>query len=361
MNVPAWQFGRFGLENLELTTLDQHPLAAHELRLRMLASSINYRDVLMIEGKYNPRLQLPLVPLSDGVGEVIETGAEVTAFSQGERVIPLFTQKWTKGDPTREDISVHTLGGPLDGTLSQELVVPEYAVVHVPQSISNVVAATLPCAGLTAWSALVEHGEISDDSRILIEGTGGVSLFALQIAKILGAEVFAISSTDEKCDLLRNLGADETHNYVAEPNWGKAAHRWSQGGVDLVVEVGGAKTLPQALAAVRPGGRITLIGILSGGQEKIDLVSILMNQIRIQGVFVGHRTGFEEFVRFVAQSRLEPVIQKVFPFAQASDALAYVKASRHVGKVVIDHKPQQAGEERTSHAGIAPEGQKKAP
>lgn len=338
MAFSAWQLtGAFGLNHLEQCSRPRVELSRQDVRLRMRASSLNYRDILMVEGKYNPKLALPFVPLSDGVGEVIEIGAEVVDFAVGDRVIPLFTQHWMQGDPTREDIAQHTLGGPLDGTLTEEFVAPDHAVVRIPNDLSNETAATLPCAGLTAWSALVEHGDICDDSRVLIEGTGGVSLFALQIAKALGAHVFAISSSDDKCAKLAALGADETHNYNKDPNWGKAARKWSGRGVDLVVDIGGAKTFPQALAAVRPGGRVALIGVLSGTKDEFDLIPILMNQIRVQGVFVGHRAGLEAFVRFVDRTAIEPVIDRRFAFSEAKTAFEHVQAARHIGKVVIEH------------------------
>ncbi len=340
MVARAWELsGSFGLENLKLTSRAPRALAAGEVRLRMLASALNYRDVLMIAGIYNPRLALPLIPLSDGVGEVVEVGSEVDDFSVGDRVLPLFTQRWFSGDPTREDIARQTLGGPLDGTLTQEFVVSAESVVRAPGRLEPPAAATLPCAGLTAWSALVEHGEITDDSKVLIEGTGGVALFALQIAKGLGAEVFAITSSDEKRELLQTLGADATHNYRNDPAWGKAARAWSDGkGVDVVVDVGGAQTIPEALASVRPGGRIALIGNLSGSKNKFDLIPILMNQIRVQGVFVGHKKGLQAFCRFVERSTLEPVIDRTFTFDEAPTAFAHLEAAQHIGKLVIDHR-----------------------
>jgi len=327
--------GGFGLDRLTLTQQPDLVAGPGEVVLAMRAASLNYRDLLMIEGNYNPRQPLPLVPLSDGVGEVVAVGAGVTRVRVGERVAPIFAQAWLAGQPTRAHLRT-TLGGPLPGVLAEQLRVAAESVVRVPDHLSDVEAATLPCAALTAWSALITQGHLQPGDSVLVQGTGGVSLFALQFAVLAGARVLVTSSDDDKLAKARTLGAAETVNYRTTKDWGRRAREWTGGeGVDHVVEVGGAGTLAQSLVAVRPGGHIALIGILGGSSTDVSLLPILMQNVRVQGVIVGHREGFEAMNRAVASAGLRPVVDKVLPWTEAREALEYLRSGKHFGKVCL--------------------------
>jgi NADPH:quinone reductase-like Zn-dependent oxidoreductase len=324
----------FGLDHLTLGERPDVEPGPGQVLLGMRAMSLNYRDGLMAAGTYDPRQPLPLVPLSDGVGRVLAVGPGVQRVKVGDRVCPIFAQRWLAGRPDRDALR-STLGGPLDGTLRERMVLSEEGVVAVPEHLSDAEAATLPCAGVTAWTALVTEGGVTAGQTVLVLGTGGVSVFALQLAKLLGARAVATTSSDEKAEHLRALGADEVVNYRAVPEWGKAIGR-ATGGVDLVLEVGGAGTLPQSLLAVRPGGTIALLGNLAGGTAQgLDLFRIFMRAVRVQGILVGHRQSFEALCRAVAVHRLQPVVDRVFPFGEAAAAFAHLKSGAHFGKVCI--------------------------
>ncbi len=326
---------RFGLENVTLAARSKPTAEPGQVVLRMLAASLNYRDLLMILGQYNPNQPLPLIPFSDGVGQVVSVGPGVERVQVGDRVAPIFAQNWICGRPTIETLR-STLGGPLDGTLTEYLALEESGVVHVPQHLSDEEAATLPCAGVTAWNALVTHGGVQPGDTVLVQGTGGVSIFALQFAVLLGARVIVTSSSDEKLERARALGAWETINYRSLPDWGREARRLADDrGVDLVVEVGGAGTLARSLAAVRPGGRISLIGVLAGGMADINIIPILMRQIRVQGVLVGHRESFEEMNRAIEVHQLRPAVSRIFPLDETRAALKHLAAGEHFGKIAI--------------------------
>ncbi len=332
--MKAWQLTRLGVDGLELVDAEVAPLGPRDVRLKMLACSLNYRDLLMVRGEYDPRLRLPLVPLSDGVGEVTEVGREVSRVAVGDRVAGCFAPRWIAGPPRRSRIRA-TRGGPLPGMLATEHVCDAEGVVRVPSFLSDEQAATLPCAALTAWSALVTHGRIHAGQTVLVQGTGGVSLFALQFAMMHGARVIVTSGSDAKLERVRAMGAAVTINYAKDPRWGKTAAAHTDEGVDCIVEVGGAGTLDQSLRAIRPGGIIAMIGVLGGVAPKVALTKILMNQIRIQGVLVGHRTGFEEMNAAIEAQRIEPVVDRVFSFEDAPAALRYLESGAHFGKVVV--------------------------
>jgi len=326
---------RFGLENVTLATRSKPIAEPGRVVLRMLAASLNYRDLLMVLGQYNPKQPLPLIPCSDGVGEVVSVGQGVERVRVGDRVAPIFAQDWISGRP-RIEVLRSTLGGPLDGTLTEYLALKESGVVRVPQHLSDDEAATLPCAGLTAWNALVTHGGVKAGDTVLVQGTGGVSIFALQFAVLLGARVIVTSSSDEKLERARSLGAWKTINYRSLPDWGREAWKLADDrGVDLVVEVGGAGTLAHSLAAVRPGGQISLIGVLAGGMSEINIVPILMGQIRVQGVLVGHRENFETMNRAIEVHHLRPAVSRVFPLDDTRAALTHLAAGEHFGKIAI--------------------------
>ncbi|MCA9596992.1 MAG: NAD(P)-dependent alcohol dehydrogenase [Myxococcales bacterium] len=328
--------GSFGLENLALVERPDPAPGPGQILLGMTAASLNFRDLLMVRGMYNPRQPLPLIPASDGVGRVEAVGAGVTRVRVGDRVCPIFAQGWLAGEPAREKLRT-TLGGPLDGTLAQKMVVSEESVVSVPEHLSDAEAATLPCAAVTAWSALVTEGRLAAGETVLTLGTGGVSVFALQLAKLFGARVIITSSSDEKLARARELGADETLNYKTTAEWGKAAKDLTGGrGVDQVIEVGGAGTLQNSLRAVRPGGTVSVIGVLSGPTTDVNLLPVLMQNVRLQGVIVGHRESFEAMNRAISQAKLRPVVDKVFPLSDAKAAFEHMGRGDHFGKICID-------------------------
>ncbi len=334
--VKVWEVrNRFGLDFLELAERSIDPPGAGEVRVALRAASLNYRDLMMIRGQYDPRIPLPFVPASDGVGEVTEIGAGVSRVHVGDRVACIFSPTWISGDPEREYIR-QGLGGRRDGTLARAINVPAEGLVHVPEHLSDVEAASLPCAAVTAWTALTRLASLTAGDILLVQGTGGVSIFALQFARLLGARVIATSSSDDKRKRLSELGAWATINYRVDPVWGKTALELTGGrGVDQVIEVGGAQTLSQSLKAIRPGGTISLIGVLSGSSGELGLTQILMRQIRVQGVVVGNRTDFENMNRAIAAHELRPLVDRVFPFEEVPKALDYLKSGAHFGKVCI--------------------------
>jgi NADPH:quinone reductase-like Zn-dependent oxidoreductase len=327
--------GQFGLEHLVLAERPEPRPGPGQILLRMRAVSLNYRDLLTVRGEYNPNQPLPLVPCSDGAGEVVAVGEGVSRFRAGDRAVPIFAASWIAGEPTRDKLR-STLGGPLDGTLCERMVVSEQSAVRPPEHLSDEEAACLPCAGLTAWSALVTHGAIRAGDTVVVQGTGGVSVFALQFAALAGARVIVTSSSDEKLERARTLGAWHGINYRQEPRWERRVRELTGGvGADHVVEVGGAQTLAQSLSAVRSGGRISLIGILSGHVADLNINPILMRQVRVQGIFVGDREGFEAMNRAIEQHRLHPVVDRVFPFEQAREAFEVLAGGGHFGKLSI--------------------------
>jgi NADPH:quinone reductase-like Zn-dependent oxidoreductase len=327
--------GGFGVDNLRLVERPEPSAGPGQVVVAMRAASLNYRDLLMVRGLYNPRQPLPLIPCSDGVGEVVAVGEGVSRVGVGDRVATVFSQTWIAGPPTADKLR-GTLGGPLDGTLAERMVLSAEGVVPVPDHLSDVEAAALPCAAVTAWSALVEQGSVTAGDVVLVQGTGGVSTFALQIARLLGARVIVTSSSDAKLARVRELGAWQTINYLEEPAWGAAARRMTGGrGVDHVVEVGGAGTLEQSLKAVRVGGQVSVIGVLSGAVSELNVIPVLMQQIRLQGILVGSRESFERMNRTLASAEARPVVDRVFPLADTAEALARMGSAQHVGKICV--------------------------
>lgn len=327
--------GAFGLDHLVAVERPDPRPGPGEVLLAMRAASLNYRDLLTVQGKYNPKQPLPLVPCSDGVGEVIELGAGVTRFQVGDRAVPVFAQRWLGGEPTRERLR-STLGGPLDGTLAEQMVVPAEAAVHPPDHLSDEEAATLPCAVLTAWSAVMVEGRTSAGDTVVVQGTGGVSLSALQFARLAGARAIVTSSSDEKLARARELGAWETINYRTTPEWGRRVKELTgDRGADLVVEVGGAQTLAQSVRAVRFGGTIALIGNLSGNSTEVNIVPLFMQRVRLQGILVGDRDTFEAMNRAIAANRLRPVVDRAFPWQEARQAFEHLASGQHFGKVCV--------------------------
>ena len=309
-----------------------------QVLLRMKAASLNYRDLVVpVRGYGSHTGTLPLIPVSDGVGEVVEAGSGVTRVRAGDRVCPLFAQAWISGEPTPERLA-RSLGGPVDGTMAEYMVLPAEGVAKVPAHLTHEQAASLPCAALTAWSAVVTHDKLGPGSRVLVQGTGGVALFALQFAKLRGAHVTLISSSDEKIARAKALGADAAINYVKTPEWYKATREITGNlGYDHIVELGGEKTLQQSLRCIRPGGTLSMIGVLSGGMLSAPLGLVVTRQVRLQGITVGSRDGFEAMLRAIDQHRLAPVTDRVFAFEELKEAMAHLKSGAHFGKVCIRH------------------------
>lgn len=328
--------GSFGMDNLVMVERPDPAPGPGQVVVRMKSVSLNYRDLLTVRGHYNPKQPLPLVPCSDGVGEIAAVGDGVTRVGVGDRVATIFSQSWIGGAPSAAKLK-DTLGGPIDGTLSELMVLDAEGVVAVPDHLTDVEAATLPCAALTAWSALAEQGSVRAGDTVLVQGSGGVSVFGLQFARALGARVIATSSSDEKLDRFRSMGAWATVNYVEDPRWGKTVRKLTGGrGVDHVVEVGGAGTLEQSLRAVAVGGTISVIGVLSGVASEINIIPVLMQHVRLQGILVGSREGFERMNRAVATHEIRPVVDRVFQFPEAAQALELMASGGHFGKICVE-------------------------
>jgi NADPH:quinone reductase-like Zn-dependent oxidoreductase len=328
----------WSVDNLKLADRPEPNAGPGQVRLKMLASALNYRDLLVPQRGYGSRMKpLPLIMLSDGVGCVDQVGEGVDSLRLGERVCPLFFQSWLSGEPDNARLGM-SLGCEMDGTMAQYMVLPANGVALVPAHLDHNEVATLPTAGVTAWRAIVTEGRVKPGDTVLIQGTGGVSLFALQFAKMLGARVICTSSSDEKLLRARTLGADETINYLSTPEWGKTARTIADGiGVDHVVEVGGQRTLPQSLRAVRPGGTISMIGVLAGSQLDISLGLIVTRHIRLQGITVGSGDDFRTMVRAISQQGMRPVVDRVYGFEQLHQALQHLASGKHFGKICIAH------------------------
>ena len=323
----------FGIDNLSCEGVPEPKPGPGEILVKMRAWSLNYRDLLVVRGVYAPKLKFPFQILSDGVGEVVETGEDVSRVQVGERVAGAFMQKWVEG-PLDEGKAKSALGGNIAGLAAEYVVLDAEGVVHVPQHLTDEEAATLPCAAVTAWNALVASGRLAAGDTVLVQGTGGVSLFALQFAHMMGARVIVTSSSDSKLERALQLGASDGINYRTTPEWDSATRALTAGrGVDHVVEVGGAGTLPKSLNAVRFGGNISLIGVLTGGE--VNPIPILMKGVAVQGIFVGSREMFEAMNRAIDFNGLKPVVDRVFPFAELPDALRHMESGAHFGKIVI--------------------------
>lgn len=325
---------QFGIENLKLAERETPKPGPYEVLVRLVAASLNYRDLMVAEGQYNPRLALPMVPLSDGVGIVESAGPQVTRVKIGDRVAGAFMQTWIDGGPDREK-AASALGGSIDGILSEFRIFHEQGLVKVPAHLSDEEAATLPCTGVTAWHALFEAETAKAGDTVLIQGTGGVAMFALQFANSAGLHSIVISSSDQKLERARQLGALEGINYRKEPDWGTAVTKLVPGGVDYVIELGGAQTIPHSLKAVRMGGMIAMIGALSGAEASVSPVPILMRSIRVQGIYVGSRVMFERMNRAIVLHKIKPIVDRVFPWLDVKAAMKYMKEQKHVGKVCL--------------------------
>jgi NADPH:quinone reductase-like Zn-dependent oxidoreductase len=330
------ELNEFGIDNLQLAERDMPSPATGEVVVKFHAFSLNYRDLMVVRGEYNPRARFPLVPLSDGAGEIAAVGEGVTKWKVGDRVCPNFAQGWIEGETSAEKARTALgAGGAVSGIAAEFAKFDEQGVVKIPGNLSFEEAATLPCAAVTAWNALAVSGKLKAGETVLTLGTGGVSIFALQFAKLFGAKVIATSSSDEKLEKVKALGADETINYREREDWDRAVFELTgKMGVDHVVEVGGAGTLGRSLRAVRHAGHVAVIGVLSQGVE-FDPTPVLMKGIRMQGIFVGSREMFADMNLAIEENNLRPVIDKVFEFGELRDALRYMESGAHFGKVVV--------------------------
>lgn len=328
-----------GSGGLNLQRRPEAPLGPRDVRVRIRAVALNHRDLMLLDGRAGPA-ERELVPASDAAGEVVGLGAEVTSLRVGDRVISSFFPDWLSG-PADAQLTARALGGTLDGVLAEQVVLPESAWIPMPAHLSFVEAATLSCAGVTAWHALFGLEPLLPGAAVAVLGTGGVSIWALQLAKAAGLRVAVTSAHEDKLRRARGLGADATVNYREVRDWGAALQQWTGGrGVDRVLDVGGSDTLAQSIVALRHGGSVAVIGRLSGNQPaRFDPAELFIGNKRLTGLMVGSRAMACELVRFVEQQQLRPVIDRVFAFGQAPAAFDYLAGGSHFGKVVIELQP----------------------
>ena len=336
--MKAYEIQEFGIDNLRRVDREEPKPGKGDVLVKLHAASLNYRDLMIVEGTYNPRMKLPAVPLSDGAGEVTAVGEGVTKWKLGDRVMPNFAQGWLDGKATEEKRRTSLGAGAYwDGVLREFATFGEDGLVKVPDHLSFEEAATLPCAALTAWHALAISGQLKAGETVLTLGTGGVSIFALQLAKLSGARVISTTGNEGKVGRLKELGADEVINYQERDDWDAAVlELTNKRGVDHVVEVGGSGTLARSLNAVRFGGHVAMIGALTSSGS-FDPIKLFMKSTRLQGVFVGSRKMFEQMTAALEIAKVHPVVDRVFSFDEVGDAMHYQKSGAHFGKVVIKY------------------------
>ncbi|MBC7978698.1 MAG: NAD(P)-dependent alcohol dehydrogenase [Myxococcales bacterium] len=324
---------RDGFDALTLVDRPSRPLGPTDLRVRVRAVSLNFRDLNVARGAR--KRKAPVVPASDGAGEVIEIGAAVTRHAVGDRVAASFFPTWQSGDLS-DYHHAHALGGGQDGMLAEEVVLPESAWIRLPSRLSFEAGATLPCAGVTAYHALFEAAHLRAGDTVVLQGTGGVSMFGLQLAKANGARVIVTSSNAAKRDRALALGADHVIDYTTDATWGETARAWTGGrGADIVIEVGGPGTFDQSVAALRYGGTMSILGVLTGTRGEISTYGVFHKALRVAGVYVGSVAMFEGLVRALEANQIDPIIDRTFGFAEAKEAYAHLASAAHFGKVVI--------------------------
>ena len=337
--MKVWELSGFGLPNLRMVDREIPKPADHEVLVRVSAVSLNLRDKLLADGTYNPDLEFPMIQASDAVGIVVETGRAVTRVQRGDRVLTNFATRWLDGPPRTVE-STYTLGNLISGALAEYIVVSEQIAVKAPAYLTDMEAATLPCAAVTAWYALVEKAKVRAGQTVVVQGTGGVSLFALQIAAALGAQVIVTSSSDEKIERAKRLGAAQSINYVQQPDWDEALLKLTSGeGADVVVEVVGGYNLARSLHAARVGGYVALIGFMDGVEAQIPLLPFVLKQVTLGALTVGPRSAFEAMLHAFEGWELHPVIDGVYSFPDALDAYRHLYRGAF-GKVVIGIEPQ---------------------
>ena len=323
-----------GVQSLKLVNLPDPAPGPGEVVIAVRACSLNYRDSLLLKGGYPRNRTYPVIPLSDGAGEVVAIGAGVTRFQVGDRVAANFMRDWISG-PINERALLSSLGGGIDGMLAERVCLPETSVVAIPTHLSWEEASTLPCAALTAWNALTSANTKAGDT-VLVLGTGGVSIFALQLARAFGARVIATSGSDDKAAKAKALGADAVINYRQNPEWHGEVRKLTGGaGVDLVLEVGGPGTFERSIKSTRVGGTIALIGLLEAGTEPPNIIPLLLNAQKVHGIYVGSVAMFEAMNRAITVNQIRPVIDRIFPFAEARQAYEHLISQKHLGKIVI--------------------------
>ncbi len=324
----------YGFDALSAVERPEPVPGAGEVVIRMRAASLNYRDLQIVRGEYGD-LSLPVIPASDGAGDIVAIGAEVTAFQVGDRVSPIMVPDWLAGAPAAQN-SRKRLGSALDGVLAEYVRVPERSLVKLARHMTYLEAATLPVAGVTAWEALFVRGRLQPGETVVVQGTGGVSIFALQLAHAAGARVIVTSSSDEKIARACALGASDGINYRSTPEWHEQVLRLTDGrGADHVIDVVGGKNLARSIAASKIGGTVSLVGYLDGFHADLDLPLVLRRVVTLHGMSVGSRASFEALVAACEANALRPAIDRVFPFAEARAALEYLALGRHFGKVAI--------------------------
>jgi len=324
-----------GIEDIKLIELAEPEIAADEVLVKMKACSLNFRDLLIPQGGYVRNDVRPIIPVSDGAGEVIAVGSSITNLKTGDRVMGNFFQEWIHGPMAMAGLH-SALGGSIDGTLADYFVLKAHAALPIPEQLSYEEAATLPCAAVTAWHALVSMGNLQAGDTVLLLGTGGVSIFGLQLAKALGANVIITSSSNEKLERARKFGADHTINYREYPDWENEVLALTDGvGVDNVMEVGCVGTFEKSIASTRVNGIVSMIGLLTGFDGPAFNLSIIFSLLRIQGIYVGSVEMFNAMNQVITKNKIKPVIDKTFAFSDALDAYRHLAAARHFGKVVI--------------------------
>ena len=331
-----YQFNTFGLENLKCTDVAPSPPGPGEVAVDVRAFSLNYRDLLVIQGNYNPKLPLPASPVSDGAGVVSAVGEGVTRVKKDDRVMTQFVADWVDG-PFEKRYVGSTLGVPGPGLAAERVVLPERAVVPIPKDYDFAQASTLPIAALTAWSVLVTEGGLEPGGTVLTLGTGGVSIFALQLAKAMGARVIITSSSDEKLARAKELGCDHTINYQENPRWDKTVLELTEGrGADIVVETAGIATMTMSMKAAAAGGVVGVLGGVTGLSGDINIAPLVMKRLRVTGILVDSRVQFEKLVEFLETNHVEPVIDRRLAFEEFPEALRHMEAGSHFGKIVVE-------------------------
>jgi len=333
MNRYVIKPGEKGIDALHVQEMMPRQLAPREVSVRVQAASLNYRDLVTV----NAGVSRELVPLSDGAGVVEDVGAEVADLKKGDRVVGLFFPLWQSGNIDARKFATARGGGSTDGMLAHYVYGLEESFLKFPDYLTYDEASTLPCAGLTAWHALAVRGKLQAGETIVIQGTGGVALFGLQLAKTIGARVIMLSSDDDKLDKAAKMGADELINYKKSPHWEKLVkEKTSQVGADLVLELGGGGTLARSIEAVKIGGRISMVGVLTGFEGQINPLPIMRKSLTVNGIYVGSRDMQQQFHRALEVNKIHPVIDRVFKFDLVKEAYAFMQGARHFGKIVID-------------------------
>ena len=333
----VWEVKDLGLDNLTLTEKDIKSIADDEILVEMKAATLNYRDLIMIDGGYGPiGGRPPFVPISDGAGIVKEVGKSIKNFKLSDIVIPPFFKGWDSGN-MKDDTVLSSLGGKEDGVMQELMIFKENNLVHAPKNWNCVEAATLPCAALTAWRTIVTEGKINKDSVVLVQGLGGVSIFAIQIAKLFNAKVIATTSSEERMEKAKEIGADFVINYNKETEWWKKVQEiTNKKGADIIVEVGGSKTLEQSIKCSKTGAVIGIIGVLSGGIAELPIGRVIYKASRLIGISCGNKIELTNMIEKFNTSNIKPVIDSIFNFSDLPKALNYMSKGKHLGKIAID-------------------------